>query len=312
MHSSREGFQLELPDSVVVCECFARDGLQREEFVPTEKKIEIINRISRAGFKKVEVTSFAHPKYLPQFRDAEDVLAGIERVDGVRYLALIPNMRGFERMLGICEKGYGPDGIIVVVTASESYNKRNVGRTIDESMDENRGIVERARADGIFTIGTVGTAFGCPIEGDVDPGRVEAIVKRYEEMGVDEIMLGDTTGMSNPARTERVFQALRDKVGPRLIAHFHDTRGMGIANALAALQCGITSFDSSLGGTGGGFVKEGGTAHSGNVATEEIVFMMEDMGIKTGIDFNAVLDCAGAAEKILGRKLHGKIGIQSR
>jgi hydroxymethylglutaryl-CoA lyase len=302
---------LNLPEKVRVCECFARDGLQREEFVPTDRKIEMINRISRAGFPKIEVTSFAHPKYLPQFQDAENVLAGIERVAGAMYLALVPNMRGFERMLGLCEKGLGPDGIIVVVTASESYNKRNVGKSIAESMEDNRRIIARAEREEISVIGTVGTAFGCPIEGDVKPDRVEEIAVRYQGMGVSEIMIGDTTGMANPLKTERVFNALKDKLETGIIAHFHDTRGMGIANAVAALQCGIKSLDSSLGGTGGGLVKESGVAHSGNVATEELVYMLREMGIETGINLEAVLDCVSQAEDVLGRRLFGK-AVRSR
>jgi hydroxymethylglutaryl-CoA lyase len=303
---------LELPDAVTVCECFARDGLQREKFVQTKEKVKIINRISEAGFKKIEVTSFAHPKYLPQFQDAEELLTRIKRVKGVRYLALIPNMRGLERMLTLCERGSGPDGIIVIVTASESYNKKNVGKTVDESMNEIGGIITRAKAGGIFVIGCVGTAFGCPIEGDVKVGRIEEIVCRYEDMGVDEIMLGDTTGMANPLKTYRVFSVLKDKVKAELIAHFHDTRGMGIANVLAALESDIRSFDSSIGGTGGGLVKESEGVYSGNIATEELVYMLEEMKIRTGIEFDAVLNCVSIAEKILGRKLYGKVARTGR
>jgi len=301
-----------LPQSATVCECFARDGLQREAFVPTEKKVEIINRLMRAGVKRIEATSFAHPKYLPQFADSEEVLTRIERVAGARVLALIPNTRGFDRMLSMCEKGKGPDGITVVVTASESYNKRNVGKSIGGSMEEIAGIVPRAKAAGLSVIGCVGTAFGCPIEGEVRPEAVLELARRYRDMGADEIMVGDTTGMSNPLKTHRLLGLLTEKTSADLIAHFHDTRGMGIANALAALQCGITLFDSCLGGAGGGMVKETEDAHSGNVATEDLLCMFEEMGIATGIDWDAVVDCLPAAREILGRDLYGKAARTGR
>lgn len=303
----KKDFRSVLPENVVICECFARDGLQREQYLPTKDKIAIINRFSEAGFKKIEVTSFAHPKFLPQFKDAGDVLTRIERVEGIKYLALVPNEKGFDRLLSLCERGCGADGIIMVITASESYNKKNVGRTVDETMFDIANISRRAGENGLYIIGCIGTSFGCPIEGDIPPARVLELARRYEDMGVDEIMFGDTTGMANPLKVSELFNLLSEKIKAAIIAHFHDTRGMGLANVYAALQSGIRNLDSSIGGSGGGIVKETLQAHSGNIATEDLLCMLEEMGIRTEIELDMVLECVSYAEKSLDRRLDGRV-----
>lgn len=303
-----------LPQSVTVCECFARDGLQnQDEFVRTDLKVAIIDACTDAGFQKIEAASFAHPKYLPQFADTEEVLKRIRRRAGVSYIGLIPNERGMDRCLEFCHKGYGVDAVATVVSASEPHNQANVKRTIAESKAEIERIVPRALKEGLRVIGGVVTAFGCPIKGDVPFADVLELTRWYTVLGAQEILFGDTTGVANPVQVEEFFSEMLCRVtGPRLIAHFHNTRGLALANAVAALRAGITFFDSSLGGVGGRpKFTEGNypviTGFTGNACTEDLVCMFEEMGVKTGIDLDKLMGCAHLAEEILGRGLYGAV-----
>lgn len=302
--------RINLPDKVTICECFARDGLQnRKDFLPTEKKIRIIDLFTELGYKMIEVTSFSHPKYLPQFSDSEDVLRGIKRREGVIYLGLIPNEKGLERALSFIDKGWGVDGIIVALAASEAYNMKNFRMGLKESLKGVEGMVERAKARGLYVIGCVGTAFGCEIEGNIPIERVIKIARRYKEIGVDEIMFGDTTGVANPLQVIQFFTTMKEEIeGAIFDAHFHNTRGCAMANCLAALQCGVTRFDSSLGGIGGraaGIMPDAGTIYTGNIASEDLILMLEEMGIDTGIEQDRLIETVEIAEGLLGERLFG-------
>ncbi|MCL6538459.1 MAG: hydroxymethylglutaryl-CoA lyase [Acidothermus sp.] len=289
-----------LPRAVSICEVGPRDGLQDEAPVPTEGKIALVDALSATGISRIEVASFVHPKAVPAMADAEAVWAGIARNPQVRYSALVPNTRGAQRALDV-----GITEVNVVVSASETHNKANVRRTVAESLDDIAEIIERVHeARGRCRV-TISTAWGCPYEGEVPESRVVDIARRVIADGADGVSLGDTTGMATPTRVWSLVRTLREQVGDISInVHFHDTRGTGLANVLAALQIGVTDFDASVGGLGGCPYAPGA---AGNIATEELVAMLDDMGVATGVDLDALLRAATLAEELVGHRLPSRL-----
>ncbi|MGZ3693314.1 MAG: hydroxymethylglutaryl-CoA lyase [Bdellovibrionota bacterium] len=305
-------FSTKIPAEVTLCECWARDGLQSvPTLVPTEQKIEMINRMVEAGIKKMEVTSFSHPKLLPQFQDAVEVLKGIKRKAGVSYVVLMPNMKGFER-LEVCQKeGYGASEIILMISSSEKHNLLNFRADHNQAMKEHSEIMKRSHALGIKVIGCAGTVYGCPVIGDMTTAEVAKIVSFYLNEGAQTIMLGDTTGVANPKLVrERIGELQELFPKAEFIAHFHDTRGTGIVNSLAALELGLKYVDSSIGAIGGqpatGAPKYS-TGNTGNTCTEDLVGMLHEMGVKTGIDLNQLIASGRRAEEIVGHRLRSNI-----
>jgi len=301
-----------LPAAVITCECWARDGLQSMPVrVSTDDKVEMINRVIGAGFKKLEVTSFSHPKLLPQFADAEAVLKRIDRRPDVSYVVLMPNTKGFDR-LEVCQKeGHGASEIILMISSSEAHNLLNFRMTHTQAMAEHAAIMARAHALGIRVIGCAGTVFGCPVQGDLTTREVAKLVKFYLDEGAQTIMLGDTTGVANPRLVrERVGELMAQFPGAEFIAHFHDTRGTGIANTLAMLELGVRYVDSSIGAIGGqpatGAAKYS-AGFTGNACTEDLIGMLSEMGVETGIDLPQLLDAGRRAEEILGQRLRSNI-----
>ena len=273
-----------IPSKVKICECWARDGLQGEAaFLPTDVKVSMINRFAEIGFKRIEVTSFAHPKLVRQFSDCMEVLQKIRRQPDVTYVAVVPNEKGLERAFEACDKGTGIQEITAIISASESHLLANLERTFEEVMPPLGRLVARARSAGLKVIGCIGTAFGCPLAGDVSLQKVIELTEWYLDKGATSIMLGDTTGEANPAQVHAVFSTMREKFPDTdFIAHFHDTRGMGLANTLAALHAGIVYHDTSFGGIGGQPATNRPPYHkglTGNAATEDAVCMFNDMGI---------------------------------
>jgi hydroxymethylglutaryl-CoA lyase len=286
----------ELPPAVSIREVGPRDGLQNEDPVPTEAKVRLLDALSRTGVRRIEAVSFVHPKAIPQMADADQVWAAASRADGVRYSALVPNSRGAQRALAA-----GFTEVEVVVSASESHNRRNVNRSVGESLDDIAQLIGQLHAAGATAEVIISTSFGCPYEGDVDPAAVARIVDRVMADGADRISFGDTTGMATPYRVRQVVTTVREQhPDVPLLLHFHNTRGTALANLLTALELGVTEFDASVGGLGGCPYAPGAT---GNVATEEVVHMLHDMGIDTGIDLAALLAAAALAEEIVGREL---------
>jgi len=292
---------MNLPKRVTVVEVGPRDGLQNEAaFVPTDQKIELIERLSETGLKRIEITSFVHPKAIPQLQDSEELVKRIQSKPGIIYSTLVPNEKGLERALAAGVKEIG-----LFVSASETHNQKNVRMPIADSLKGFRHIAEKALANGIRMRGYVVTAFGCPLEGRIAPEKVEFIIDAYRSLGVHEIALGDTTGMANPVLVSQLVERVRSRLGETGLAlHFHDTRGAALANILAALQEGVSIFDGSIGGLGGCPYAPGA---SGNVATEDLVNMLEEMGIETGVDLNKLIDCARFANKIVGKELPGHL-----
>ncbi|MGZ3652487.1 MAG: hydroxymethylglutaryl-CoA lyase [Bdellovibrionota bacterium] len=297
---------------IIACECWARDGLQSvPRFIPTEGKIEMLNRFTDAGFRKMEVTSFSHPKLLPQFSDAVEVLKGIKRKSGVSYVVLVPNLKGFER-LEVCQaSGYGASEIILMISSSEKHNQLNFRATHAEAMREHAEIIRRCHNQGIKVIGCAGTVYGCPVGGDIATANVAEIVKFYLDQGCQTIMLGDTTGVANPALVRRRIGELRALFpAAEFIAHFHDTRGTGIANSLAALELGLKYVDGSIGAIGGqpatGAPKYS-TGNTGNTCTEDLLGMLEEMGARTGVDLSKLIAAGQRAEEIVGHRLRSNL-----
>ena len=290
----------DLPARISLREVGPRDGLQNEDPVPTDAKVELIDALSRTGVGRIEAVSFVHPKAIPQMADADEVWKRIHRNDSVRYSALVPNLRGAQRALDA-----GFTEIEVVVSASDTHNKKNVNRSTDESLDDIAGLIANAHDAGATVQVIVSTAWGCPYEGDVPVERVVAVASRAARDGADGLSFGDTTGMATPTRVQRVvgdFRSAHPDVPLNL--HFHNTRGTGLANVLTALEMGVDDFDASVGGLGGCPYAPGAT---GNVATEELVHMVEDMGVATGVDLEAMIDVAATAERIVGRTLPSQV-----
>lgn len=288
-----------LPKTVRVREVGPRDGFQNEpETIPTAEKIRLVDTLSQTGLNRIEVTSFVRPEVIPQLADAEQVLTGVQRRDGVSFSVLIPNERGLERALALRDRF---DEINVFVSASETHNSRNVNRSIEESLQGLERTLATAREAGLRCEGVISVSFGCPYEGEVPPERVFSIAERLIVAGCEEIGFGDTTGMANPRQVGEFFAAAAERLGAvELTAHFHNTRGQGLANVLAALEQGVESFESSFGELGGCPVPPGAT---GNVASEDVVSMLHEMGVETGIDLDALIGAARAAQGVLGRPL---------
>jgi hydroxymethylglutaryl-CoA lyase len=277
-----------------------RDGLQNEDPVPTEAKVELINRLSATGVGRIEAVSFVRPEAVPQMADAGDVWQRIEKAPSVRYSALVPNLRGAGRALdsGLTE-------IEAVVSASDTHNRKNVNRGTEESLDDIAVIIDEAHQRGATCQVIVSTAWGCPYEGDVPVSRVVRLAGRAVADGADSISFGDTTGMATPRRVRELVGEFRlAHPDTPLNLHFHNTRGAGLANVLIALELGVADFDASVGGLGGCPYAPGAT---GNIATEELVHMVEDMGISTGVSLAAMIDAAADAERIIGRQLPSQV-----
>ncbi len=296
---------------VTLCECFARDGLQHEEtLIPTATKVAVIERFAEIGFQRVEATSYSNPKVVPQFGDASELLKTLPRREGVWYKATCANVRAVERALADLALGYGANEISLLVSASESHSQKNLRRS---RADQWQNVADMVQAtQGKFRmIGTVSVAWGCPFEGAVAAASVLDDVRRFAELGVMHVALGDTTGMAAPQTVRTLMQAVHAEL-PEVttIAHFHDTRGTGLVNYVAALDAGCRYFDCAFGGVGGhpAKVKYGG-GHTGNVASEDLVSLFESMGVKTGINLDALLDTANLCEQVLGRTLHSRVAM---
>jgi hydroxymethylglutaryl-CoA lyase len=290
---------LELPAQVTIREVGPRDGFQNEpEVIPTAAKVELIDALARTGLTRLEVTSFVRPDVIPQLADAREVLEAVDVPDGVSLSVLVPNERGLDHALGLRDRFHE---VNVFLSASESHNRANVNRSVAESLDALRRVLPRAREAGLRCEAVISTSFGCPYEGRVPPERVLDLAGELAAAGAQEVGFGDTTGMANPLQVRRFFARAAERLpGVELTAHFHNTRGQGLANVLAALEAGCTSFESSFGELGGCPVPAGAT---GNIATEDLVSMLEEMGIATGVDLPALLAASRRAAEVLGRPL---------
>jgi hydroxymethylglutaryl-CoA lyase len=300
-----------LPPRVTIYEVGPRDGLQNEaRLVPTADKVALIDQLSRSGLPAIEITSFVSPKWIPQLADAAEVSRRVVRQTGVRYSALVPNRKGLDTALGA-----GMKEIAVFLSASETHNKRNVNKTIAETLGEFREVIEPARTVGVKVRAYVSTVFGCPYEGDVDPERVRQLSLTLRDMGVYQISLGDTIGVANPWQVQRVLElVLADLPIDQAAVHFHDTQGTALANCTVALSLGVTTIDSAIGGLGGCPYAPGA---AGNLATEDVVSMLHGMGIETGIDLDRLIECSRLAASLVGHELPSKylkahLGKQAR
>ncbi len=290
-----------LPSRVTVYEVGPRDGLQNEgRTLPTEVKVEFVDRLTEAGLPAIEVGSFVSPKAIPQLADTEEVLRRIHRGSGTRYPALVPNLRGLERAIdaGVLE-------IAVFTAASETFNRHNINAGVDESIERFRPVVTRAREEKIRVRGYVSTAFGCPYEGRISPEAVREVVHKLLDLPVDEISLGDTIGVATPAGVYDVIETLYESGVTRsvLALHFHDTRGTALANVYAGLQCGIATYDSSAGGLGGCPYAPGA---AGNLATEDLLYLLEGLGIETGVALPKVVEASRYLVEALGHRPPGR------
>lgn len=294
---------------LVLCECFARDGLQHEAgFVPTAEKIRLLGSFAALGFPRIEATSYANPEVIPQFRDAGDVLRGIPRRNGLRWSATCPNVRGVERALRDRSDGAGVDDLSLLVSATDSHSMRNLNREREAQWKNLTDMVGAARGTFLLT-GVISVAFGCPFEGAVDPGVVHRDVERFARLGVARVTLADTVGMATPDTTRAMFTRVHgDFPELVLVAHHHDTRGTGLVNSVAAYEAGVRDFDSSFGGAGGhpATIQYGG-GYTGNVCTEDWVDLLETMGVATGIDLERLVPVARECEAVLGRELAGRV-----
>jgi hydroxymethylglutaryl-CoA lyase len=290
----------DIPAAISLREVGPRDGLQNEDPIPTESKVALIDALSQTGVARIEAVSFVHPKAIPQMADADEVWSQIDRSDDVRYSALVPNLRGAQRALAA-----GFREIEVVVSASDTHNRKNVNRSTEESLDDIAALLAEAHESGATCQVIVSTAWGCPYEGDVPVTRVVEVAGRAVRDGADGISFGDTTGMATPSRVTRLVGEFRSAYAETpLNLHFHNTRGTGLANVLAALELGVSDFDASVGGLGGCPYAPGA---SGNIASEELVHMVEDMGVATGVDLDALIDAAREAERLVGRTLPSQV-----
>src|SRR5215204_4376559 len=289
-HPSSLGLMAGFPHTVRIREVGPRDGFQNEpEVIATADKVRLIEMLAASGLRRMEVTSFVRPDVIAQLADAEQVLGAISRPDGVAYSVLIPNERGLERALAQRDRF---DEVNLFLSASETPNRRNVNRSISESLAGLERVIARARAVGLRCEGVISTSFGCPYEGDVPPARVLEIAERLVAAGCEEVAFGDTTGMANPRQVGEFFSAARERLpGAELTAHFHNTRGQGLANVLAALEQGVHSFESAFGELGGCPVPPGAT---GNISTEDLVSMLHEMGVDSGVDLERLIEAARA------------------
>jgi hydroxymethylglutaryl-CoA lyase len=288
-----------IPKAVRIREVGPRDGFQNEpETIATADKVRLVELLARTGLRRLEVTSFVRADVVPQLADGREVLERADIPDEVSVSVLVPNMRGLEAALEVREK---IDEVNVFLSASETHNRHNVNRSVEESLSSLEQVLARATEEGLRCEGVISTSFGCPYEGYVPFERVFEIAKRLSVAGAVEIGFGDTTGMANPVQVGEFFRRAHEEiVGAELTAHFHDTRGQALANVLAALETGVDSFESSFGQLGGCPVPPGAT---GNVASEDLVSMLHEMGVETGVDLGRLLDAARAAQEVLGRPL---------
>ena len=290
----------DLPSRISVREVGPRDGLQNEDPVPATAKIALIDQLATTGVSRIEAVSFVRAEAIPQMADADEVWAAVSKDPAIRYSALAPNLRGARRALDA-----GFTEVEAVVSASDTHNRKNVNRSTAQSLDEIAVMIDEAHQRGATLQVVVATAWGCPYEGDVPVDRVLAVAGRAVSDGADAISFGDTTGMATPGRVRDLVGSFRSRhPGVPLNLHFHNTRGTGLANVLAALELGVDDFDASVGGLGGCPYAPGA---SGNIATEELVYMAEDMGVGTGIDLAAMIEAAAAAERIVGRELPSQV-----
>ena len=287
---------MNLPSKVKLVDVGPRDGLQNEKtMVPAAVKIELVHRLQNAGLKEIEVTSFVSPKWVPQMADALDVMAGIQRKPGVRYSVLTPNMKGFEAALAS-----KPDEIVVFAAASEAFSQRNINCSIAESIERFAPVVAAAKAAGIYTRGAISCAVGCPYEGDVAPERVEMVARLMKGIGVQHMGVADTIGVGTPKKVQIALEAaLKHYAIDDISGHFHDTYGQALANTLISLEMGVWQFDTSVAGLGGCPYAKGAT---GNVATEDVVYLLHGLGIDTGIDMDKLVDAGQFISEFLGRK----------
>jgi hydroxymethylglutaryl-CoA lyase len=289
------------PKRIFIQEVVTRDGFQAESvFVPTEQKIALINRLSRSGYAKIEVSSFTSPKAIPMLADAEAVMQGIDRMPGVQYTVLIPNLKGAERALSV-----GVDEFNLVMSVSEAHNQANLKMGREDSFKGLTSVIDLAHANNTAVNISLSTSFGCPMAGNTSLAELMHWVDRFAATGIRGITICDTTGMANPAQVQSVCEAVQAKY-PKLewTLHFHNTRGMGLANALAAVNSGIDRFDSSLGGLGGCPYAPGAT---GNICTEELVHMLDLMGFDTNMQIDALLDCSKDLQSLIGRTLPSQL-----
>ena len=291
----------DLPARVQVVEVGPRDGLQNEPArIPTAEKIAFVDRLADAGHSIVEVSAFVSPKWVPQMADAADVFAGITRKPGVRYTALVPNLAGWARA-----REARVDEIAIFAAASETFSRRNINQTIDESLVAYKAVADAARGDGLRVRGYLSTCFGCPFEGPVPPAKVAEVAARLLDLGVYEVALSDTIGIAHPGQVPEVVNAVAAHV-PRthMALHFHDTRGTALVNVLAGLQSGVTTFDASAGGLGGCPYAPGA---AGNLATEDLLYMLDGLGIETGVRLDRVMEASRAIEPMLGHPLPSRV-----
>ena len=291
-----------LPARVRIVEVGPRDGLQNEKAqVATADKIELIDRLSATGLQSIEATSFVSPKWVPQLADAAEVFSGITRRPGVHYPVLVPNLQGYERARAV-----GVDEVAVFTAASEAFNRKNINAGIDESLARFAPVIERARADGVAVRGYVSTVLGCPYQGEVPVADVVRVARELHLMGCYEISLGDTIGVGTPAKARAMLRAVAEAVPmPALAIHFHDTYGQALANILACLEEGVSVVDSAVSGAGGCPYAKGA---SGNVASEDVVYMLHGLGIETGVDLTALAETGRWLATKLGRETGSKAG----
>jgi hydroxymethylglutaryl-CoA lyase len=288
-------------DAVSIYEVSLRDGLQNEKgVISTDQKLVLFRALADAGLRRIELTSFVSPKWVPQLADAKELLAAVDAVPGMTLSALVPNAKGLERALGT-----GLDEIAVFLSASETHNKKNVNKTIDKTLHVFEEIVPPAIEAGLRVRAYVSTVWGCPYEGPVDPARAIAIGKQLVNLGCYQISFGDTIGVGTPLQTRDIVERALDALTPEQVAlHLHDTRGTALANIVTALDMGIRQFDASVGGLGGCPYAPGA---AGNVATEDLLYMLDGMGMRTGVDLNKLIEAGHVAERVVGRPLPGKV-----
>ncbi len=292
---------MSLPTQVQLIDVGPRDGLQNEkQAVPAEVKIELVHRLQAAGLKEIEVTSFVSPKWVPQMADNQEVMAGIQRLSGVRYSVLTPNLQGFEAALQT-----QPDEIVVFGAASEAFSRKNINCSIAESIERFAPVVQRALAAGMAVRGAMSCTVGCPYEGDIAPERVAYLAGLMKGIGVQRVDVADTIGVGTPLKVQKAIEATLQHFGiDQISGHFHDTYGQALSNTLAALQMGVWNFQSSVAGLGGCPYAKGAT---GNVSTEDVVYMLHGMGIATGIDLDKLVDAGAFISDFLGRKPNSNV-----
>ena len=291
---------MNMPTKVKLVDVGPRDGLQNEKLpVPAAVKIELVHRLQEAGLKEVEVTSFVSPKWVPQMADNAQVMAGIARQPGVRYSVLTPNMKGLDAAMA-APRGQWPDEIVVFAAASEAFSQRNINCSIEESIERFRPVVEAARANGIYVRGAISCAVGCPYQGDVPPDSLATVARLLKGIGVQHMGVADTIGVGTPLKVQRALEAaLKHYDINDVSGHFHDTYGQALANTLTAIEMGIWQFDTSVAGLGGCPYAKGAT---GNVASEDVVYMLDGMGIETGINLDKLIDAGKFISDFLDRK----------